>query len=137
MSAGIDHLRQPLRRSLPRQTEPRSVVRFGLAPIAVYVVVVGLWVAFGALLLQGSGEVADLWERYRALPLGVEVAAGLLLLPWVLAVGIWQAEWPVALRLGLDGLLAVVTLVAFFPVGQVGETEREAPNRADEEQGAL
>jgi hypothetical protein len=125
MSEHAELLRQPVSRPTAGQDESQTAGSFRLSPIVVYLVVVGLWLAFGALLMQDAGGAADVWERYRGLPVAVEIGVGLLLLPWVLAVGIWQTDWPLALRLGLDGLLAAVTLVMFFPVRPVAP--REAP----------
>jgi hypothetical protein len=92
-------------------------------PIGVYAVVVALWLAFAVALLVSSGSLVDLWDRYRDWPLVAQGAAGLLLLPWVVALWVWQTDWPLAVRLVLDAGLAWATLYTFFPRkrwGQVG-----------------
>ena len=86
-----------------------------LNPIGVYAVVVALWLAFGVALLVSSGGLADLWERYRDWSLAIQGVVALLLVPWVVALWIWQTDWPLALRLILAAGLAWVTLYAFFP----------------------
>lgn len=81
----------------------------------VYPIVVGLWIAFAAMLAFDPGRLVDLWDRFRDWPLLVQGVVTLLLFPWVVATYVWQTGWPTALRLAIDAVVAVAILVAFFP----------------------
>lgn len=83
--------------------------------IGVFAVVLTLWAAFGALLVVAPGQLDDLWHATRGLWLPIQALAWLVFLPWVLALWIWQASWPLALRLVLVSGLGIATIVIFYP----------------------
>ena len=112
-----------VRRSSPTVAHRTPAASVPPSALVIYPVVVGLWLAFGATLLVDPGSLVDLWERFRDRSLVVRGVVGLLLLPWVIAVWVWQTDWPLALRLVLDAGLAWATLYAFFP----RRRERPAP----------
>jgi hypothetical protein len=78
-------------------------------------VVTLLWLAFGAALVTNPGILDSVWQSFRGLPLLVQLVVGLLLLPWVVGLWIWESGWPLWLRLLLMVGLGVATVMAFFP----------------------
>lgn len=83
--------------------------------ILAFSVLALLWLAFGAALLLNASLLDSAWETFRAWPLVVQGLVGLLALPVVVGLWIWETSWPVLLRLLLVAGLAWVTLYTFFP----------------------
>jgi hypothetical protein len=63
--------------------------------VLVFAVVVVLWLTFGAALLLRQESLDAAWESFRAAPLAVQAVEGVLLLPWVLGLVVWEAGWAV------------------------------------------
>jgi membrane protease YdiL (CAAX protease family) len=74
-----------------------------------------LWLAFGVALLLNQPALDAAWQAFLAWPLLVKLVVGLLVLPVLLGLWIWQTTWPLWLRLVLVVGLALATVVTFFP----------------------
>jgi hypothetical protein len=83
--------------------------------VLVFAVVVVLWLAFGAALLLRQESLDVAWESFRTAPLPVQAAEGILLLPWILGLAVWEAGWALWVRLVLVFGLAWATVYAFLP----------------------
>lgn len=83
--------------------------------VAVFVVFAVLWIAFAAALVWSQGSLDQAWAWFRDLPLIAQGVVGLLLLPVVAGLWVWESAWPLTLRIGVVGGLAVVNLYLFFP----------------------
>jgi hypothetical protein len=83
--------------------------------IAVWILFTALWVAFFATLLTSQGTLIDLWHQIRDLPLIVQGVLWLLFLPLMAGLAIWEASWPMLVRLVLIVGLAWVNVYLFFP----------------------
>jgi hypothetical protein len=70
---------------------------------------------FGAALLFNQAILDSLWQSFRAFPLIAQLGIGLLLLPLVIGLWIWQTPWPFWLRLVLVFGLGIATVYTFFP----------------------
>jgi hypothetical protein len=82
--------------------------------VLVFAAVALLWAAFSAALLHR--ESADSTSgAFRAAPVPVQVVEGVVLLPCVLGLAVWEASWALGLRLRLVAGLAWVTVYAFAP----------------------
>ena len=94
-----------------------------LINLVAFTILTLLWLAFGAALLFNRELLDSAWQTFRSWPLVVQVVLGLLLLPVVLGLWIWETTWPLWLRLVLVVGLALVTLYLFFPWKQRGKLE--------------
>jgi hypothetical protein len=74
-----------------------------------------LWAGFTTALVYDANTLKDVWRWIRGLPLPAQVIAWLLCLPLMAGLWVWQASWPVLLRLALIGSLAVANLCVFLP----------------------
>lgn len=74
-----------------------------------------LWLGFAAALLFNRDILDATWQVFRAWPLILQLFVGLLVLPVVLGLWIWQTSWPLLVRLVLVLGLAWVTVYTFFP----------------------
>ncbi len=83
--------------------------------IFVFAVLALLWLGFAAALLLRPSLLAKTWADFRKLPLPVQILVGLLLLPLVAGLWVWNTRWPAWLRLALVAGLAWITLYTFFP----------------------
>jgi hypothetical protein len=80
-----------------------------------FIAITALWVVFGAALLVQRELLVDAWTSFRGHPLVVQGIEGIVFLPWVAGLAIWNAGWAVSLRLLLIAGLALATLYAFLP----------------------
>lgn len=83
--------------------------------VAAFVVLALVWLAFGAALIFDQAILDSVWQSFRGWPLIVQVIVGLLILPVVLALWIWESGWPLWLRLLLVIGLGVATIYLFLP----------------------
>jgi hypothetical protein len=74
-----------------------------------------LWLAFLAALLFNRELLATTWLAFRGWTVIAQLTAGLLALPVVLGLWIWQTSWPEWLRLILIAGLAWASVYTFFP----------------------
>ncbi len=89
--------------------------------VAVFVVFAVLWVAFAWALVAGQGGLDQAWSWIRELPLIFQLIVGVLFLPVVAGLWIWESTWPLVIRLVLVGGLAIFNLYLFFPRDAVGQ----------------
>jgi hypothetical protein len=83
--------------------------------IFAFAVLTLLWLAFAAALLFNRDLLGITWQSFRSWPLIVQLIVGLLVLPVVIGLWIWETSWPFLLRLLLVAGLAWVTVYTFFP----------------------
>lgn len=83
--------------------------------ILAFAVLTLLWLAFGAALIFNRAMLDTVWQSFRGWPLVVQIIVGLLVLPVVLGLWIWETSWSLWLRLILVIGLAWVTVYTFFP----------------------
>jgi hypothetical protein len=74
-----------------------------------------LWLGFGAALLFNQALLDTVWQLFRGLPVILQGLVGLLLLPVVLGLWIWETSWPLWVRVILVVGLGWATLYTFFP----------------------
>ena len=91
--------------------------------IFAFTVLTLLWVAFAAALLFNRDLLDTVWQSFRSWPLIVQVIVGLLVLPVVAGLWIWETSWPLLIRLILVAGLAWVTVYTFFPRWTRSETK--------------
>jgi hypothetical protein len=83
--------------------------------IFAFAILTLLWLGFMAALLFNGDMLDATWQAFRSWPFVVQLVVGLLVLPVVLGLWIWQTSWPLLLRLILVLGLAWVTVYTFFP----------------------
>jgi hypothetical protein len=74
-----------------------------------------LWLGFGAALVFNQALLDSTWQVFRGLPMIAQIGLGLLLLPLVLGLWIWQTPWPLWIRVVLVIGLAWATIYTFLP----------------------
>ena len=77
--------------------------------------VIAGWLVFGYIALYTPGGLDSLWESVRALPAVVQVILWLVLLPYMAALWVWQADWSVPVRVGVIGGIALGTVLLSIP----------------------
>jgi membrane protein YdbS with pleckstrin-like domain len=65
--------------------------------------------------VRAPSRVGAAWRRLRELPLLVQLAAWVLLLPVVASVAVWQLGWPKLARMAVVAGIAVWNLLVFLP----------------------
>lgn len=83
--------------------------------IFAFAVLTLFWLAFAAALLFNRDMLDTTWQAFRNWPIFIQLVVGLLILPVVLGLWIWETSWPLLLRLLLVAGLAWVTVYTFFP----------------------
>jgi hypothetical protein len=83
--------------------------------IGSFVILSILWLGFGAALVFNQAIPDSIWQVFRGFPLVAQLAIGLLLLPVVIGLWIWETPWPLWLRLILVIGLGIGTVYTFFP----------------------
>lgn len=83
--------------------------------IFAFAVLTLLWLTFAAALLFNRDLLDTTWQSLRSWPLVVQIIVGLLVLPVIAGLWIWETSWPLWLRLILVAGLAWVTVYTFFP----------------------
>lgn len=86
-----------------------------ITKVSSFVILAILWLSFGAALIFNPGILDNVWQWFRGLPLLLQIIIGLLLLPFVLGLWIWESSWPFWLRLLLVVGLGATTVFLFFP----------------------
>ena len=74
-----------------------------------------IWIAFAAGLIWSQGSLGQAWETIRGLPLIVQAFVWLLFLPVMIGLWIWEASWPLVVRLVLVVGIAGWNLLVFLP----------------------
>ena len=83
--------------------------------IGSFAILTILWLGFGVALIFNQALLDTIWQLFRGLPMLAQLAIGLLLLPLILGLWIWQTPWPLWIRLILVIGLGAATLYTFFP----------------------
>jgi hypothetical protein len=83
--------------------------------VSAFVLLVVLWLGFGAALAFNQALLDSAWQLFRGLPLAIQLVLGLLVFPVFLSLWIWESSWPLGVRLILVIGLGVATLYTFFP----------------------
>ena len=91
--------------------------------IFAFAVLALLWLAFAVALLFNRELLDTTWQSFRSWPLIIQLVVGLLVLPVVAGLWIWETSWPLFVRLILVAGLAWVTVYTFFPRWTRNETE--------------
>ena len=84
-----------------------NIVAFGIFAL--------LWLAFAAALIWSQGSLDQAWAWFGDLPLILQAVVGLLFLPVVVGLWIWETAWPEVVRLALVGGVALANLYLFLP----------------------
>jgi hypothetical protein len=74
-----------------------------------------LWLGFGTALIFNQALLDTTWQAFRGLPVVAQIGLGLLLLPLVLGLWIWQTPWPMWIRVVPVVGLAWATIYTFLP----------------------
>ena len=80
-----------------------------LKGIGWFTFMVGMWSAFFTLMLVSPDTLHDIWDWLTGLPLLAEIAMWILLLPWALALAVWESS----LRDGLTLLILAFLAAAW------------------------
>jgi hypothetical protein len=80
-----------------------------------FAVMVALWIAFAGALFFSQSSIHDLWAWFKDQSLVLQVPLGILFLPWLIGMWIWESSWPAAARGVLVGGLAWLNVYAFSP----------------------
>ena len=80
-----------------------------------FVVVAALCLAFLGAVALSQSSIDEAWRWFKDQSLVLQVPVGILFLPWVAGMWIWESFWAALWRLSLVAGLAWATLYAFFP----------------------
>lgn len=84
-----------------------------------------LWAGFFAALVINPASLDSAWQAFTSWNLIIKLVVGLLALPLVAALWVWQNSWPLLLRLLLVAGLAWVTIYTFFPKRAAAQSGHE------------
>ena len=90
-------------------------MRDRIISIFAFAVLTFLWLGFGAALLFNWNLLDNVWQSFLSWPIIIQWVVGLLVLPVVLGLWVWETSWSLVLRLVLVLGLAWVTVYTFFP----------------------
>jgi hypothetical protein len=99
------------RESLP--TPPPNRPRRTVGAILWFLWMVGMWVAFLALLF--ADQLDEIWNSIRDLPLVAEIVLWIAFLPWMLGMAVWTSSWNTWIRVVLVVTFAVGWTVVSIP----------------------
>ncbi len=83
--------------------------------LAAFGILTILWIAFFAVLIFNRDLLSTIWQVFRGWPLVLQIIIGLLTLPVMIGLWVWQTTWSIWIRLILIIGLAWVTVYTFFP----------------------
>ncbi len=83
--------------------------------LAAFGILTVLWLGFLFVLFTNQQMLVTVWQAFAGWPLIIQIVVGLLALPLVLGLWIWQMAWSLWLRVILVLGLAFVTVYLFFP----------------------
>ena len=83
--------------------------------VIVFFTAVVLWGAFAAALLVSPSSIHELWAWFKDQSLVAQVPLGILFLPWLIGMWIWESSWSIVARGVLVGGVAWANLYSFFP----------------------
>jgi hypothetical protein len=90
-------------------------MRDRIISIFAFAVLTFLWLGFAAALLFNWDLLDTVWQAFLSWPIVIQWVVGLLVLPVVLGLWVWETSWSLVLRLVLVLGLAWVTVYTFFP----------------------
>lgn len=73
------------------------------------------WLIFVYVALYTPGGLDSVWQSVRELPVVVQIVLWLVLLPYMAALWVWQADWSVPVRVGVIGGIALGTVLFSIP----------------------
>lgn len=82
------------------------------------------WLAFGAAVVANPAALDSTWRSIGQLPLPIQALAWLLALPLMAGLWVWEAGWPLVVRLVVVAALAGWNLLVFIP--RRGDREADA-----------
>jgi len=80
-----------------------------------FIFMVGMWAALVILAIAAPDTLWDIWYWVRDLPAYLEVLVWIAFLPWLIGLGVWQADLDAWLRWLIIALLAVGWSIASLP----------------------
>ena len=83
--------------------------------ITLFLVAVALWSPFAVALFFSQSSVDELWVWFKGHSLVLQVPLGILFLPWLIGMWIWESTWSLAARSALVVRIAWANLYSFFP----------------------
>ena len=104
----------------PHQTSP-ATPRAGFGAYAWFVGMVASWIAFAVLAVASPETLNDLWGWVRGVPLAAEILLWALMLPWMLALAIWESSWEEWLRILLVVSVAGAWSLVSIPRARGGQ----------------
>jgi hypothetical protein len=84
-----------------------------------------LWLAFAAAAVVQPEVLTDAWVWVNDLHVVLRVIVWVLLLPFMLGLLVWEQDWPLAGRVALIVLIALVHLAVFAPKRGMASRGRE------------
>jgi hypothetical protein len=104
-----------LDKNCPFSENQETPLRDRIINILAFAVLAALWLGFAAALLFNPGLLDTVWQSFRSWSLIPQIVVGLLALPVVAGLWIWETPWPLLLRAILVAGLALATIYTFFP----------------------
>jgi ABC-type amino acid transport system permease subunit len=74
-----------------------------------------IWIAFAVGMIWSQGSLDQAWHAIRGLPLIIQIFVWVLFLPVMIGLWIWEASWPLVVRLVLVVGVAGWNLLVFLP----------------------
>jgi hypothetical protein len=74
-----------------------------------------MWATLVVLAVVSPDTLLDIWQWVRGLPAALEVLLWIVFLPWLIGLGIWQADLDAWLRWLLIVLIAAGWSIASLP----------------------
>jgi hypothetical protein len=96
-----------------RPTPPPARPRRTIGAILWFLWMVGMWLAFFALLF--AGQLDEIWSSIRDLPLIAEIVLWIAFFPWMLGLAVWTGSWDTWIRVALVVTFAVGWTVVSIP----------------------
>ncbi len=81
----------------------------------LFAIFVAIWIAVAAGLIWNQATLDQAWLAIRDLPLVLELVVWVLFLPVMLGLWVWEAGWPLLVRVVLVIGLAGWNLLVFLP----------------------
>ncbi len=101
--------------SSQRVLQPKVRREAKLVEITLFVIAAGLWVAFAVAVFLSQSSIDEVWAWFKTQSLLLQVPLGILFLPWVIGMWIWESTWSLAVRSVLVVGIAWANLYSFFP----------------------
>jgi hypothetical protein len=83
--------------------------------VVVAMIAAALWAAFGIAALVRPSVLDVAWGEFCAVPFVLKIIAGVVLLPWIVALAIWQGAWPRCVRITTIVVVAATSTYLLVP----------------------